>query len=113
MKKYEMGNIVETKEGDKCILIDITKDEALVFNLSKLHPDTIKLDNIEKKLKESNCTVVIEKKHKDEDEETEQTECEKVHEPNEKIAELLKIFGEAATELGNICKRASEGDTDE
>ena len=46
MKKYEIGNIVKTKEGNKCVILDFIDDEVIVFNLSELHPDKIKMDDI-------------------------------------------------------------------
>jgi len=46
MKKYEIGNIVKTKEGDTCVIVDILDKEAMVFNMTKLRPETIQINTI-------------------------------------------------------------------
>ena len=95
MKKYEIGNIVKTKEGSKCIILDFIDDEVLVFNLSELHPDKIKMDDIVEKIKEAKGTTII------------------IEDIEKKFAELLKIFGKAAMELGEIFVKIAESDENE
>lgn len=111
MKKYEIGNIVKTKEGSKCIILDFIDDEVIVFNLSELHPDKIKMDDIVEKIKEAKgTTIIIDKKSEcDSDDEKEETE----EDIEKKFAELLKVFGKAAIELGEIFVKIAESDEDE
>ena len=111
MKKYEIGNIVKTKEGSKSIILDFIDDEVIVFNLSELHPDKIKMDDIVEKIKEAKgTTIIIDKKSEcDSDDEKEETE----EDIEKKFAELLKVFGKAAIELGEIFVKIAESDEDE
>ena len=113
MKKYEIGNIVKTKEGSKCIILDFIDDEVLVFNLSELHPDKIKMDDIVEKIKEAKgTTIIIDKNNNDSDNTKENTE-ETEDNIEKKFAELLKVFGKAAIELGEIFVKIAESDEDE
>lgn len=114
MKKYEIGNIVKTKEGSKCIILDFIDDEVLVFNLSELHPDKIKMDDIVEKIKEAKGTTIIIDKNNNSDSDSTEKESEETEEDIEKkFAELLKIFGKAAMELGEIFVKIAESDEDE
>lgn len=124
MKKYKIGNIVKIKNGDKCVIVDIIDDEAMVFNISKLELDKIKLNSIEKIVGEANCTtMVVDGKNvtvkkgcsEEPEEETEETEeleeteeSEKDNDPSELFGELIKLFGKAAIEIGNILTEVAE-----
>lgn len=127
MKKYKIGNIVKIKNGDKCVIVDIIDDEAMVFNISKLEPDKIKLNSIEKIVGEANCTTMVvdgknvtvkkgcSEEPEEETEETEETEeleeteeSEKDNDPSELFGELIKLFGKAAIEIGNILTEVAE-----
>ena len=113
MKKYEIGNIVKTKEGNKCVILDFIDDEVIVFNLSELHPDKIKMDDIVEKIKEAKgTTIIIDKNNNDSDNTKENTE-ETEDNIEKKFAELLKVFGKAAIELGEIFVKIAESDEDE
>lgn len=113
MKKYEIGNIVKTKEGNKCVILDFIDDEVIVFNLSELHPDKIKMDDIVEKIKEAKgTTIIIDKNNNDSDNTKENTEETEDNIEN-KFAELLKVFGKAAIELGEIFVKIAESDEDE
>ena len=113
MKKYEIGNIVKTKEGSKCIIIDFIDNEVIVFNLSELHPDKIKMDDIVEKIKEGKgTTIIIDKKNNDSENTKESTE-ETEDDIEKKFAELLKVFGKAAIELGEIFIKIAESDENE
>lgn len=121
MKKYKSGDIVKTKNGDKCIIVDIMDDDAMIFNLSKMEPDTIKINEIEKTVGKANCTTMIvngkKVKSEDEEEKTEyvdEKEKEKDDDDiNERFGELIKIFGQAAIALGNIFVKMSQEDENE
>ncbi len=134
MKEFQVGNIVKTKKGDKCIIVDIEGKEAFVFNLSKMEPQTINISNIKEKVGDSNSTTIIVNgkkvvRKKDEDEPTESaneaieiekeenTENEKTNEenkqPTEALGELVKLFGKAAIELGNIFTNLVEDISDD
>lgn len=113
MKKYEIGNIVKTKEGNKCVILDFIDDEVIVFNLSELHPDKIKMDDIVEKIKEAKgTTIIIDKNNNDSDNTKENTEETEDNIEN-KFAKLLKVFGKAAIELGEIFVKIAESDEDE
>ncbi len=114
MKKYEIGNIVKTKEGNKCVILDFIDDEVIVFNLSELHPDKIKMDDIVEKIKEAKGTTIIIDKNNNSDSDSTEKESEETEEDIEKkFAELLKIFGKAAMELGEIFVKIAESDENE
>ena len=122
MKKYKSGDIIKTKKGDKCIILDIADDEAMIFNLSKVEPDTIKLNEIEKVVGKANHTTMIvngKKVKSDNDEEKEETTYvdEKTDEEDDdiekKFGELIKLFGQAAISLGNIFVKMAQEDEDE
>lgn len=61
MEKYKAGDIIRVKKGDKSVIIDIQNDEALIFNITRRHPEKIKLSEIKEKINDPNCNVVIEK----------------------------------------------------
>lgn len=116
MEKCKIGNIVKTKDGDKCIVVDFIDDEVLVFNLSKMHPDKVKPSDIVEKIQEPDgMTIIIDKKNHDnkEEKESETTTEETDEEIEKKFAELIKTFGKAAIELGEIFVKIAEGDADE
>jgi len=129
MKKYQIGNIIKTKKGDKCIIVDIEEKEAFVFNLSEMEPEKIKITDIKGKVGDANCTTVVingkkqvrnqneeEAKVIDDDEEIVEDENEETSEedndPTEAFGELMKLFGKAATELGNIFTKIADGEQD-
>lgn len=66
MNKYKVGDMVEIKKGDRAIIVDFENDEAIIFNLSKMHPGKIKVKDIQKKISEPNCKIVVEKVNKPE-----------------------------------------------
>ncbi len=134
MKKYQVGNLIKTKKGDKCVIVDMHDNEAFVFNLSEMEPETIKLTNIKEKIGDANCTTmiidgkkIVRKQDEDEAKEVnndETTEVEVEKEKNEEsseennnsaetFAELVKLFGKAAIELGNILTNVVESDEDD
>lgn len=125
MKKYQIGNIIKTKKGDKCIIVDMEEKEALVFNLSEMEPEKIKINDIKGKVGDANCTTVVingkkqvrnqneeEATEVDDEEIIEESEeiSEKDNDSTEAFGELMKLFGKAATELGNIFTQIAESD---
>lgn len=131
MKKYQIGNIIKTKKGDKCIIVDMEEKEAFVFNLSEMEPEKIKITDIKGKVGDANCTTVVingkkqvRKQNEEEakvvddeeiiEEETEEIEetSEEDNDPTEAFGELMKLFGKAATELGNIFTKIADGEQD-
>lgn len=129
MKKIQIGNIIKTKAGDKCIVVDIHDNEAVVFNLCEMEPQTIKISDIKGKIGDANCTTTIINgkktvRNKDEEEATEVTENENTENteteseeiernPAELLGELVKLFGKAAIEVGNIITELAESDEDD
>lgn len=128
MKKYQIGNIIKTKKGDKCIIVDMEEKEAFVFNLSEMEPEKIKITDIKEKVGDANCTTIVingkkQVRNQNEEEATEVDEEEIIEEeietseedndPTEAFGELMKLFGKAATELGNIFTKIAESDEDE
>lgn len=128
MKKYQIGNIIKTKKGDKCIIVDMEEKEAFVFNLSEMEPEKIKITDIKEKVGDANYTTVVingkkQVRNQNEEEATEVDEEEIIEEeietseedndPTEAFGELMKLFGKAATELGNIFTKIAESDEDE
>lgn len=77
MNKYKVGDMVEIKKGDRAIIVDFENDEAIIFNLSKMHPGKIKVKDIQKKVCEPNCKVVVEKVEQKEDNKTKEDNKEK------------------------------------
>lgn len=127
MKKYEIGNIVKTKEGDTCVIVDILDKEAMVFNMTKLRPETIQINTIKQKTGEADCTTMVingkkitkkEEINEDNEQENENEDKDKDKEEYDedmtrKFAELLKTFGKAAIEVGNIFEKIAEEDFNE
>ena len=125
MKKIQIGNIIKTKAGDKCIILDIHDNEAMVFNFCEMEPQTMKLSEIKEKIGDANCTTTIINgkktvRNKDEEvtenEDTENTETESEttdRNPAELLGELVKLFGKAAIEVGNIITEIAESDEDD
>jgi len=117
MKKYEIGNIIKTKEGDTCVIVDNMKKEAMVFNIIKLKEETKKIRKIKEKTGEADCTTMIingKKVSKVEGKIEKEKETEEEYEDaTKKFAELLKTFGQAAIELGNIFDKIAEEEPDE
>ena len=127
MKKYQIGNIIKTKKGDKCIIVDMEEKEAFVFNLSEMEPEKIKITDIKEKVGDANCTTIVingkkQVRNQNEEEATEVDEEEIIEEeietseedndPTEAFGELMKLFGKAATELGNIFTKIADGEQD-
>ena len=125
MKKYQIGNIIKTKKGDKCIIVDMEEKEAFVFNFSEMEPEKIKITDIKEKVGDANCTTIVingkkQVRNQNEEEATEVDEEEIIEEeietseedndPTEAFGELMKLFGKAATELGNIFTKIAESD---
>jgi len=82
----------------------------MVFNMSKMHPDKIKLNEIEEKMDEPNCTTVVinGKKVKDTNENNTEKEDEIEIDGTDKLIELLRMFGKAASELGRVLEEITE-----
>lgn len=114
MKKYQIGNVIKTKTGDKCIILDFIDGKILVFNMSEMHPDKIQENDIAEKIQESNSntTIVINGKTVN-NSEKEEKETEYDEDADRKFAELIKTFGKAAIELGEILMKVAESDEDE
>ena len=103
MEKYKMGDMIKTKKGDRAIIVDIIEDDekAIIFNLSKMHPGKIKIEDIKEKVNDPNCKVIVERiginkntkneseddEEIDEDEETIETLIEELEEEKEKHQE--------------------------
>ena len=111
MEKLKVGNIVKTKKGQTCVIVDILDDSAIIFNLTKMEPDKIKIKEVKEIIGEANCTTmvvngkkVMEKDTEVETEENKRTET--IETDNEEnvveFAEAIKAFGQAAITLGNI-----------
>lgn len=111
MEKLKVGNIVKTKKGQTCVIVDILDDSAIIFNLTKMEPDKIKIKEVKEIIGEANCTTmvvngkkVMEKDTEVETEENKKTETIEID--NDEIvvefAEAIKAFGQAAIALGNI-----------
>ena len=74
----------------------------------------IKMDKIKKKIKEAKGTTIIIDKNNNSDSDSTEKESEETEEDIEKkFAELLKIFGKAAMELGEIFVKIAESDENE
>lgn len=120
MENLKIGKIVKTKKGDTCVVVDILDDEAIIFNITKMHPDKIKIKEIKEIIGEANCTtmvvdgkkVTVKKGCSEETEETEADSNENQDSDNfeekeendttERFGEMVKAFGQAAIALGNI-----------
>lgn len=142
MKKFQIGNIVKNKKGDNCIILDIKGDRALIFNLDEMEPQGIELTDISKKVGDANCTTTVidgkkivrkkdekeskeieddsmdektddENKEKTEKEKTEKEETKEIENISDAFGELMKLFGKAAIEIGNILVNATEAESDE
>lgn len=127
MEKLKVGNIVKTKKGQTCVIVDILDDSAIIFNLTKMEPDKIKIKEVKEIIGEANCTtmVVNGKKVMEKDIEVETDEVEEIekeqeqeeskedNDPAEVFGELIKLFGKAAIELGNILTKIVESDEDD
>lgn len=111
MEKLKVGNIVKTKKGQTCVIVDILDDSVIIFNLTKMEPDKIKIKEVKEIIGEANCTTmvvngkkVMEKDTEVETEENKKTETIEID--NDEIvvefAEAIKAFGQAAITLGNI-----------
>ena len=111
MEKLKVGNIVKTKKGQTCVIVDILDDSAIIFNLTKMEPDKIKIKEIKEIIGEANCTTmvvngkkVMEKDTEVETEENKRTETIETDNDENVVefAEAIKAFGQAAITLGNI-----------
>lgn len=118
MNKYKVGDMVEIKKGDRAIIVDFENDEAIIFNLSKMHPGKIKVKEIKKKVCEPNCKVVVEKVNsKETDENPEEQDLEDlvedleaamvynaekmrdcVNQLTKKLQEIIEIINDLITE---------------
>lgn len=87
MNKYKIGDMVELKKGDRAIIVDFENDEAIIFNLSKMHPGKIKVKDIQKKVCEPNCKVVVEKVNNHQEE---NNDFEEKTETKDEMIEFLK-----------------------
>lgn len=94
MNKYKVGDMVEIKKGDRAIIVDFENDEAIIFNLSKMHPGKIEVKDIKKKVCEPNCKVVVEKVNvKEESTESEQEDlCTKIKNIEKSVETLDKAM---------------------
>lgn len=97
MEKYKNGDLVKTNKRDKVVILDISKNEnkALIFNLSQMHPDIIKIKDIKEKIDDSNCKVIVNKvKISDEQDNDVQKVCddfeEKLDETKDELVETLR-----------------------
>lgn len=125
MENLKIGKIVKTKKGDTCVIVDILKDEAIIFNITEMEPDKIKVKDIKEIIGEANCTTMEvdgnkvtiknpekekteEKKESDDNEESE----EKDDNFAEMFGELVKLFGQAAISLGNVLIDIAKEDKD-
>jgi uncharacterized protein YkvS len=131
MKKYEIGNIVKTKKGDNCVIVDIIDDDAIIFNITKMRPDTINIKEIKEVIGKANCTTMVidgkevrvktDEETKENETKNETNEEDNKNETNESenddieeiFGEMVKIFGKAAIELGNIFIKIAEGNADD
>lgn len=137
MKKFQIGNIVKNKKGDNCIILDIKGDRALIFNLDEMEPQGIELTDISKKVGDANCTTTVidgkkivrkkdekeakeieddtmdEKSDDDNEEKTEKEEPKEIENAADAFGELMKLFGKAAIEIGNIIVNTAESDVDD
>lgn len=111
MEKLKVGNIVKTKKGQTCVIVDILDDSAIIFNLTKMEPDKIKIKEVKEIIGEANCTTmvvngkkVMEKDTEVETEENKRTETIETDNDENVVefAEAIKAFGQAAITLGNI-----------
>lgn len=111
MEKLKVGNIVKTKKGQTCVIVDILDDSAIIFNLTKMEPDKIKIKEVKEIIGEANCTTmvvngkkVVEKDTEVETEENKRTETIETDNDENVVefAEAIKAFGQAAITLGNI-----------
>lgn len=117
MEKLKVGNIVKTKKGQTCVIVDILDDEAIIFNITKMHPDKIKIKEIKEIIGEANCTTMVVdgkkvtvKNHEEEKVEADSNENQdsdnfeekEENDTTERFGEMVKAFGQAAIALGNI-----------
>lgn len=126
MKKLSMGKIVKLKNDNTCVVVDVLGQEAIVFNITKMRPDKIKIKDIKDIVGEANCTTMvveekeketktkekIENKHTDsnQDKESEDLKDKEVNDGLKECGELIKLFGEAAMLLGGIFMDAAKED---
>ena len=127
MKDLRVGKIVKTKKGHTCVVVDILDDEAIIFNITKMCPDKIKIKDIKEIIGEADHTsMVIDGKKitidndDDEKEETDSSENqnsddldkEEENDSTQRFGEMIKAFGQAAISLGNILVDIAKEDED-
>lgn len=128
MEKLKVGNIVKTKKGQTCVIVDILDDEAIIFNITKMHPDKIKIKEIKEIIGEANCTTMVVdgkkvtvKNHEEEKTEADSNENQdsdnfeekEENDTTERFGEMIKAFGQAAIALGNILVDIAKEEEDE
>ena len=116
MQKFEQGNVVKTKDGDKAVIIENQGNKTVVFNITQTKPDVIDTEDITEVIDDPTCKVTVEKNtikvcnnvKKDEkicnEMQNDAKECNDEDDEDlcEEFGEILKTFGEAAISLGNI-----------
>lgn len=128
MENLKIGKIVKTKKGDACVVVDILDDEAIIFNITKMHPDKIKIKEIKEIIGEANCTTMVVdgkkvtvKNHEEEKVEADSNENQdsdnfeekEENDTTERFGEMVKAFGQAAIALGNILVDIAKEEEDE
>ena len=128
MENLKIGKIVKTKKGDACVVVDILDDEAIIFNITKMHPDKIKIKEIKEIIGEANCsTMVVDgkkvtvKNHEEEkveadsneNQDSDNLEEKEENDTTERFGEMVKAFGQAAIALGNILVDIAKEEEDE
>lgn len=110
MNKYKVGDMVEIKKGDRAIIVDFENDEAIIFNLSKMHPGKIKVKDIKEKVCEPNCKVVVEKVNtKERSTESEQEDLlTRVSEVEESVERLENAMFYQGEKLEECCVKVVE-----
>jgi ribosomal protein L14E/L6E/L27E len=128
MENLKIGKIVKTKKGDACVVVDILDDEAIIFNITKMHPDKIKIKEIKEIIGEANCTTMVVdgkkvtvKNHEEEkveadsneNQDSDNLEEKEENDTTERFGEMVKAFGQAAIALGNILVDIAKEEEDE
>lgn len=111
MEKYKMGDVVRLNGGDEVIILETRKDEAKTFNVSKCHPEIIKLSEIKEKIDKPNYNVVVKKVHKTDVNEDVQKVCddfeEELDETKEELIETLKVQNKFLMDMLNTMLNAA------
>lgn len=111
MNKYKMGDVVRLNGGDEVIILETKKDEAKAFNVSKCHPEIIKLSEIKEKIDNPDYKVVVKKMKKDETDEDVRKVCddfeEALDETKEELIETLKVQNKFLMDMLNTMLNAA------